>query len=207
MEALKPFFEQVDSQLLVVISGPSGVGKDSVIQCMKKRTLPFRFVVTVTTRAPRQGEVHGVDYYFVSREQFAEMIEAGEMLEYAYVYNDYKGVPEGQVRQALESGADVVMRVDVQGAATLRRLYPRAVMIFLMTENEGIMLKRLEERNSEDPQELKLRIATARKELERADEFDYLVINRENMLDETVDKVLAIMAAEHQLVHPGRMKP
>ncbi len=207
MEALKPFFEQVDSQLLVVISGPSGVGKDSVIQCMKKRKLPFRFVVTVTTRAPRQGEVHGVDYYFVSREQFAEMIEAGEMLEYAYVYNDYKGVPEGQVRQAIESGTDVVMRVDVQGAATLRRLYPGAVMIFLMTENEGIMLKRLEERNSEDPQELKLRIATARKELERADEFDYLVINRENMLDETVDKVLAIMAAEHQLVHPRRMKP
>jgi len=207
MEALKPFFEQVDSQLLVVISGPSGVGKDSVIQCMQKRKLPFRFVVTVTTRAPRQDEVHGVDYYFVSREQFAEMIEAGEMLEYAYVYNDYKGVPEVQVRQALESGADVVMRVDVQGAATLRRLYPGAVMIFLMTENEGIMLKRLEERNSEDPQELKLRIATARKELERADEFDYLVINRENMLDETVDKILAIMAAEHQLVHPRRVKP
>ena len=83
MEALIPFFEQVDSQLLVVISGPSGVGKDSVIQCMKERKLPFRFVVTVTTRAPREGEVHGVDYFFVSREKFAEMIEADESISCA----------------------------------------------------------------------------------------------------------------------------
>ena len=206
MEALIPFFEQVDSQLLVVISGPSGVGKDSVIQCMKERKLPFRFVVTVTTRAPRAGEVHGVDYFFVSREKFAEMIEADEMLEYAYVYNDYKGVPKGQVSQAVESGADVVMRVDVQGAATLRRLYPEALMIFLMTENEGIMLERLEERNSEDPEELKLRIATARRELERVVDFDYLVINRQDRLEETADKILAIMAAEHQRVNPRRVK-
>lgn len=207
MEALIPFFEKVDSQLLVVISGPSGVGKDSVIQCMKGRKLPFRFVVTVTTRAPREDEVHGEDYYFVSRKKFAEMIEADEMLEYAYVYNDYKGVPKWQVSQALESGADVVMRVDVQGAATLRRLYPGALMIFLMTEDEGIMIKRLEERNSEDPEELKLRIATARSELKRVDDFDYLVINRQDMLEETVDKILAIMAAEHQRVHPRRVAP
>ncbi|MFN2159255.1 MAG: guanylate kinase [Anaerolineales bacterium] len=202
VQALIPFFKQVGTQLLVVISGPSGVGKDSVIQCMKERKLPFRFVVTVTTRARREGEVNGVDYFFVSREEFAELIEAGEMLEYAYVYNDYKGVPKEQVSLALESGDDVVMRVDVQGAATLRRLYPGALMVFLMTEDERIMIERLEERNSEDPDELKLRIATARKELERVDEFEYLVINRQNKLDETVDKILAIMAAEHQRVRP-----
>jgi guanylate kinase len=169
---------------------------------MKERKLPFRFVVTVTTRARREGEVNGVDYFFVSQEEFAELIEAGEMLEYAYVYNDYKGVPKEQVSLALESGDDVVMRVDVQGAATLRRLYPGALMVFLMTEDERIMIERLEERNSEDPDELKLRIATARKELERVDEFEYLVINRQNRLDETVDKILAIMAAEHQRVRP-----
>jgi guanylate kinase len=174
---------------------------------MKERKLPFRFVVTVTTRAPREGEVHGVDYYFVSRDKFAEMIEADEMLEYAYVYNDYKGVPKEQVSQALESGTDVVMRVDVQGAATLRRLYPGALMIFLMTEDEEIMVRRLEERNSEDPEELKLRIATARKELEQVVDFDYLVINRQERLDETVDKILAIMAAEHQRVHPRSVTP
>lgn len=186
--------------LLVVISGPSGVGKDSVIQRMKERNLPFHFVVTATTRPPRPGERHGVDYFFVSREQFAEMIDRGELLEYALVYNDYKGIPKEQVRRALASGKDVVMRVDVQGAATVRRLAPEAVLIFLTTESEEELVRRLQKRKTESPEDLKLRIATARKELERLPEFDYVVVNREGKLDEAVDTIIAIMTAEHHRI-------
>jgi guanylate kinase len=183
--------------LLIVISGPSGVGKDSVVTRMSERKLPFYFVVTATTRPPRENEVHGVDYFFYTKDEFAEMIEQGELLEYAYVYNDYKGIPKSQVRVALASGKDVVMRLDVQGASTIKELYPDALLIFLTTENEAELEKRLEERETEKPEELKLRIATARQELRRVDEFDYVVENRDSQLDTTVDTIKAIILAEH----------
>jgi len=186
--------------LLIVISGPSGVGKDSVVLEMKARGLPFHFVVTATTRPPREGEVHGVDYYFFSKDIFAEMIEADELLEYAFVYNDYKGIPKSQVRQALDSGQDVVMRLDVQGAATIRELCPEALLIFLTTDSEEELVGRLQSRKTESSTELKLRIATARKELNRVIEFDYVVVNRDDQLDKSVDKIEAIIHAEHQRV-------
>jgi guanylate kinase len=186
--------------LLVVISGPSGVGKDSVIQRMKERELPFHFVITATTRPPRQDESNGLDYFFLSSDEFAEMIEKGELLEYAIVYNDYKGIPKEQVRKALASGSDVVMRVDVQGASKIRELSPDALLIFLTTENEVEMINRLKMRKTETPEGLNLRIATARQELKRLNEFDYVVVNRECKLDEAVDSILAIIQAEHQRV-------
>lgn len=195
-----PFHLPKPEPLLIVISGPSGVGKDSVIQRMKERNLPFHFVVTATTRPPRPNERHGVDYFFVSREEFARMIEQGELLEYALVYNDYKGIPKAQVREALASGKDVVMRVDVQGAATVRRLCPEAVLIFLTTETEEELVQRLQRRKTESDEDLKLRIAMARKELERLPEFDYVVVNHEGRLDETVDTILAIIHAEHHRI-------
>jgi guanylate kinase len=183
--------------LLVVISGPSGVGKDSVIQRMKERKFPFHFVVTATTRPPRKGEVDGVDYFFLSPDKFAEMINQDELLEYAIVYNDYKGIPKEQVRQALATGKDVVMRIDVQGAAKIRGLSPDAVLIFLTTQDEEEMVNRLRVRKSETPEGLNLRIAMARQELKRIDEYDYVVVNRDGELDETVDTIAAIIHAEH----------
>lgn len=191
--------------LLVVISGPSGVGKDTVIQRMKERELPIHFVVTATTRPARSDEVHGVDYFFLSSDEFARMIEADELLEYAIVYNDYKGIPKEQVRQALASGKDVLMRIDVQGAATIREISPEAVLVFLTTQNETELVNRLKARKSETPEGLNLRIATARKELKRIKEFDYVVVNRDDKLDETVDKILAIIQAEHQRVNPRKV--
>jgi len=191
--------------LLIVISGPSGVGKDTVIQRMKERELPFHFVVTATTRQPRPEEVHGVDYYFLSHDEFAEMIEQDELLEYAIVYNDYKGIPKQQVRQALESGKDVVMRLDVQGAATIREISPEAVLIFLTTQSQEELVNRLRVRKTETPEGLNLRIATARQELKRIGEFDYVVVNPEYQLDETVDTILAIIHAEHHRVHPRKV--
>lgn len=191
--------------LLIVISGPSGVGKDSVIQRMKSRQLDFHFVVTATTRPKRPDEVDGVDYHFVSHDEFAEMIEQDELLEYAIVYNDYKGIPKEQVRQALDSGQDVVMRIDVQGAETIRNLCPEALLIFLSTRTEEDLIERLKARKTETKEGLKLRIATARQELRRIDLFDYYVINEDQRLDNTVDNILAIITAEHHRTEPRQV--
>jgi guanylate kinase len=200
-------YEHRRQPLLIVLSGPSGVGKDTVIQRMKERRLPFHFVVTATTRPARPGEVHGRDYFFVSSDEFAEMIEKDELLEYAIVYNDYKGIPKQQVREALASGKDVIMRVDVQGAARVRALTADgAALLFLTTNTEEELVERLRARKSETPEGLNLRIATARKELERINEFDYCVVNHDMTVDDTVDKIIAIIEAEHSRVKPRRVK-
>lgn len=191
--------------LLIVISGPSGVGKDTVMQRMKERGFPFHFVVTATTRPKRANEVHGVDYWFVSKEEFARMINEDELIEHAIVYGDYKGIPKQQVREALASGKDVVMRIDVQGAETVRRLAPEALMIFITTDSEEELVHRLQTRKTETPDALAIRIAMARKELKRVDAFDYVVVNHEFQLDETVNTIRAIIDAEHHRVRPRRV--
>lgn len=186
--------------VLVVLSGPSGAGKDSVIQRLKETNYPFHFVVTATTRPQRPNECDGIDYHFVSVGEFAGMIEDNELLEYAVVYGDYKGIPKKHVREALASGQDVILRIDVQGAATIRSLVPNAITIFLTAESEEILVGRLRERKTEAADQLKMRIVTARKELQRIFEFDYVVINRELQLDETVSHVLSIIQAEKSRV-------
>ncbi len=191
--------------LLIVISGPSGVGKDAVVQTLQRRQTSLHFVVTATSRARRTTEVHGVDYIFVSEDEFKRMIENDELLEYALVYDQYKGVPKSQVRDAMQSGKDVIMRVDVQGAATIRRLCPEAVLIFLIPSNQEEWLQRLKERHTETDESMNLRIATARQELTRLGEFDYVVVNAQNCLDEAVDAIEAIIDAEHHRVHPRRI--
>jgi guanylate kinase len=187
--------------LLIVISGPSGVGKDSIVQRMIERKFPFHFVVTATTREKRPNEIHGKDYLFVSKDEFARMIEEDELIEYAIVYSDYKGIPKSQVREALASGKDVVMRLDVQGAESVRKLSPEALLIFITCESEEELEHRLRERKTESVDSLSLRIATARKELQRIEDFDYVIVNHDFHLDDTVEKVRAIIAAEHLKVH------
>jgi guanylate kinase len=186
--------------VLVVLSGPSGVGKDSIIHGLKLTNYPFYFVITATTRPKRPTEVDGVDYHFVTVGEFAEMIENEELLEYAVVYGDYKGIPKKHVREALASGQDVIMRIDVQGAATIRALVPNAVTVFLTAESEDELVRRLRLRKTEAADQLKMRIVTARRELRRFTEFDYIVINREEQLDEAVKEVLSIIRAEKSRV-------
>src|SRR5512138_3537997 len=193
------------SPLLIVVSGPSGAGKDTVVQRMQERGLPFHFVVTATTRLKRPGETHGKDYWFVSHEDFARMIEQNELIEYAVVYGDYKGIPRAQVREALASGKDVVMRLDVQGAETVRKLVPDALLIFITTDSEEELVKRLKMRDTETADSLAIRIATARKELKRVEAFDYVIVNREFQLDETVNIIRAIIEAEHHRVNPRKV--
>ena len=182
--------------LLVVLSGPSGAGKDAVLKRMKELGYPFHFVVTVTTRPKRPGEVDGVDYYFISEEEFADMLARGELLEHAVVYGQHKGIPKRQVREALASGKDVILRIDVQGAATIRKMVPEAVLIFLTASSEKELLRRLKRRKTETPEELERRIATVREEMKRLPEFDYVVINRDGALDEAVKTIAAIITAE-----------
>jgi guanylate kinase len=192
------------TSLLIVISGPSGIGKDAVVQGLQDRELPFHFVITATSRPPRENEVHGVDYFFYSKAEFEAMIEAGEFLEHAWVYSDYKGVPKSQVRQALESGKDVVMRLDFQGAKTVRELSPDAILVFLTASNSEEWIQRLKSRRSETEEELALRIQTGKQEYASLDIFDYIVLNEEGRLDRTLDIIENIISAEHHRVHPRR---
>jgi guanylate kinase len=198
-------FRRERPPLLVVISGPSGAGKDSVVLRMKERCEPFDFVVTATDRAPRPHEVHGVDYYFYTTAEFERMIVEDELVEHAIVYGQHKGVPKAHIRQALASGRDVVMRVDVQGAKTVKALLPEAITIFLNCESKEELVARLRERRTESEEALAQRLETAQKEMALIPEFDYVVVNGHDALDAAVDDVVAIMRAEHCRAVPRRV--
>lgn len=199
-------YQPTHHPLLVVISGQSGVGKDSLIQRLKERGYPIHFVITATDRAPRPGELHGREYFFLSTDEFLRMKQDGELLEHAVVYGQHKGIPRQQVREALASGKDVIMRVDVQGATTVRRLAPQAVLVFIIASSEQELEQRLCTRGYDSPEQLEERLTTARKEIERLHEFDYVIVNRDGELDQAVDDVIAVIQAEHHRVEPRVVK-
>lgn len=196
----EPFNLLQPQPLLIVISGPSGIGKDSVLQELKQRGLPFHFVVTANTRSPRSDEIDGRDYIFMSREEFLAGVERGDFIEHAKVYNDLKGIPRWQIEDALESGKDVVLRVDVQGAETIRSLYPEAVLIFLIPRTYNEWYERLVNRKTESTEDLQSRIEISVKEVDKVGIFDYLVVNAENLLCQAVDDIISIIRAEHLAV-------
>jgi guanylate kinase len=182
--------------ILVIISGPSGVGKDTIARrLIKRRPEDFYFVVTATTRELRDNEVEGYDYFFVSNDEFARMIENDELLEYAVVYNQYKGIPKQQVIDALASGKNVIMRLDVQGTETVSKLIPSAITVFLRTPTEADLVRRLRNRESDPAEGVNLRIAEAVQEMRRMQEFDYFVVNAEGQQEVAVDKILSIVDA------------
>jgi guanylate kinase len=188
--------------LVVVISGPSGVGKDAVLQSLKEGTSPFYYVVTATSRPIRSMEKEGIDYHFVSKVEFERMIHDEELLEYAIVYDDYKGVPRAEVEKGLSSGKDVVLRLDVQGAAKIRSLFPQdSILIFLLPTNEAEWYDRLVRRGTETEVSLNLRRNTAIQEMQRLFEFDYVVVNAEDRLKDTVRAILDIIKVEHQRIN------
>jgi guanylate kinase len=179
-----------------IISGPSGVGKDSVIEQLRERLPDAFFAVTATTRDRRPGEIDGVHYFFLSEQDFRDRLAEGEFLESANVYGNLYGVLKGPVRAALARGQDVFVKVDVQGAAEIRRLIPDAVSIFLSPESAATLLRRLRHRKTDDPAELMTRFATATRELAAAAEFDYIIFNRQDRLEEALDAIAAVVRAE-----------
>ncbi|KAL2458599.1 Guanylate kinase 3 [Forsythia ovata] len=192
--------------LIIVICGPSGVGKDAVIKRLREVRENLHFVVTATSRAKRPGEVDGKDYFFVSKEEFLSMIQKNELLEYALVYGDYKGIPKQQIRQYMEKGCDIVLRVDIQGAMTLRRiLRESAIFVFLVAESEEALVKRLIDRKTETKETLLTRVATAREEVRHLKKFDYVVVNKEGELESSVKLVESIIDAEKAKVKQRRV--
>jgi len=188
--------------LLIVLSGPSGVGKDAVLARMKESGYPLKFVITVTTRPRRTNEKNNVDYHFVSDETYKEMIEGNKLLESANVYGNWYGVPREEVEQALNQGQDVMVKVDIQGAATIKRIQPQAVTIFLTPPSMEELLTRLEQRKTESHSDLDLRLKTAEEEMKQLPLFDYAVVNRWGEIDRAVSDIKAIITAEKCLVKP-----
>ena len=188
--------------LLVVLSGPSGVGKDTVLAGMKKLGRSFHYVVTATTRAKRAQEKNGVDYHFLSRKEFQKMIDKHQFLEWANVYGNYYGVPKDEITSALSKGVDTIVKVDIQGAVTIKQILPQAVFIFLTPPSVEELEKRLRRRSSESSKNLALRLERAKGEIKSLPLFDYVITSHQNKLDEVISRIDAIVSAEKCRVKP-----
>jgi len=184
------------NNLLVILSGPSGVGKDAVLKKMKELELPFHYAVTVTTRPRRAGEWHGLDYYFLSQDKFRRMREKGELIEWAEVYGNYYGVPREEITQALSQGKDVILKVDIQGATTLKKILPQAIFVFLMPSSMEELERRLRGRSSESGADLALRLGKAAEEIKSLSLFHYVIASYRDKLDDAISQIQAIVIAE-----------
>ena len=188
--------------LLFVLSAPSGAGKDTVINTLRQQGMDFYVVPSVTTRTPRPGESEGHPYHFISKETFEQLVSQNELLEYANVHGNWYGQPRKLIRDNLSAGRDVLLKIDVKGAATIRSKVPDAIFIFLIPGSLEELTHRLTGRQTETEEELRRRLADARKELAEQHWYDYLITNRDGHLQEAVDCLRAIMLAEHCRVHP-----
>jgi len=198
----QPLFDLPTRPLLMVLSGPSGVGKDAVLAGMKESGYPLKYITTLTTRPRRANEKNNVDYHFISSERFQEMIENGELLEWANVYGNWYGVPKEAVKQALGKGEDTIVKVDIQGAATIKTILPQAIFIFLIPPSMDELLIRLKWRRTESPSDLALRLKTAEEEMKQLPLFDYVVVNWWDEIDMAASEIKAIITAEKCRVAP-----
>jgi len=198
----EPPFNLLSKPLFIVLSGPSGAGKDAVLSRLRKSGYPVEFITTVTTRPQRAREKNNVDYHFVSRESFQRMIENKELLEWANVYGNWYGVPKQPVKQALDKGRDIIVKVDIQGAATIKKILPQAVFIFFVPPSREELVTRLKQRHTESSFDLALRIKTAEEEIKQLPLFDYVVVNKRDEIDLAVSAIEAIITAEKCRVTP-----
>lgn len=181
---------------LFVISGPSGVGKGTIVSELTERLGDsVRLSISATTRQPREGDRDGVDYYFLSEEEFLSKVEKGEFLEYASVHGNYYGTPKPPVQAALEAGLDVILEIDVQGAMQVKENYPEGVFIFILPPSITELRARLAGRGTESEQDMERRMGMALQEIEYLDQYDYGVLN--HVLETAVKDVLSIIGAEH----------
>ena len=183
---------------LLVISGPSGAGKGSISKRILEEVDDLVYSISMTTRAPRPGEINGKNYFFVTHEQFEQTIQEDGFLEYAKVYGEYYGTPKARVMELLDEGMDVVLEIDIQGAMNIRKSYPKGVLIFILPPSMAELRKRITGRGSETKGDIELRMGEALKEIAYIDKYDYCVVNGD--LDEAVNRVKAIIIAEHSRV-------
>ncbi len=193
--------------LIVVVSGPSGVGKDTLLERMEEThsDLNFHFVVTATTRLPREGERDGINHLFLSRTQFEMLLEDNQLLEHAEIYGNYYGVPRRQVARSLEEGKHVILRVDYQGAERIRAIVPEALFVFVMPPDKETLRTRLIARGQDTPKSIERRMASADHEMEVGMTFDYQITNRDGQLDELVEELVQIIETESRRDPPRQM--
>jgi guanylate kinase len=191
--------------LLAIISGPSGVGKDTVIAALRERHPDddFHYVVTCTTRPRRAGEVDGVSYHFLTMERFIELRDTGELLEWAEVHGYWYGTPRQEVRRSLAAGRDVILKIDVQGAATVKEHVPDALLVFLVPPSLEELFGRLVSRATESADQLEVRQRNAAIELARQGDYDYIVVNETGEIERTAERIDRIIAIEKSK-HPTR---
>lgn len=182
--------------LLVVISGPSGVGKDAVLEQLRIRRPDFFYAVTATTRPMRINEKNGFDYIFLDQKGFFDLLEKNEFLEHAKVYGNHYGVPKNQIRKALSNSTNAFVKIDVQGAKTIRSIASDALLIFIAPPSLEELERRLRERKADSAAQMEIRVATARHEMDQSDWFDFIVINETDELANTVTKIIEIVTAE-----------
>ena len=181
--------------LLIVLSGPSGVGKGTVCRALRARGTNLAVSVSATTRKPRAGERDGVDYFFKTREQFEEMIAKNQLLEWAEYVGNYYGTPLEYVEKTLESGRDVLLEIEVQGAMKVKKNYPDGVFIFLVPPSLSELKKRITNRGTESEELIENRLSVAREELEMMKHYDYVIENDE--VERACDRIEAVVVAEH----------
>ena len=181
--------------ILFVVSAPAGCGKDTILEQMFKKTENVCYSVSATTRAPREGEVNGVHYHFMTREQFVEMIKDDAVLEYTEYCGNYYGTPRKAVEDMLSEGKDVILKIEVEGAMNIKRLFPESRLVFILPPSLAELERRLRKRGTETEEKIIERTAQAKNELEFAKDYDYLIVNGE--LEKAVDDLICIIRAEH----------
>ena len=184
--------------LLLVVSGPSGAGKGTICKALLNKNDQIKLSVSATTRKPRTGEVHGVNYFFLEKEEFTTMIENGEFLEYAQIYDNFYGTPKAAIIECLERGQDVILEIEMQGAKQIKEVYPEGVFIFVLPPSLEELKSRIVGRGTETAEEIEKRFSCAFEEINQIENYDYFIVNED--VDKSVNDVEAIICAEKNKV-------